>query len=382
MKIYSLLIFLFISSEIFGQCPPELDYQIPTTTLTCFNPTVIAFGTTTSSNTFIQWYQPSIPTLVNSHSIIIGYPSGGINPPFPPPPPYDSYTVIATNTLLNCSTTVIVNIYKNFKPPISIPKVIDSNSIICQNNSVLLGPGNSTVTSGIPGATLINSFWESPSGTFTNAVNFNATTAGTHSLTVTDSYNGCKSTGTVLVTDSRPQFNLQGMAPTTSVSCNGSVTINTQIPNGYSLSTTSGSLNGTTINNLCYGWVKVCMTLTNSQCFKCDSLLINAATSIDENDWKKEVLIFPNPSNGNLNITYPLREKTKIKIFDLEGKMILVDPNINTGASFTKTEALKVSVTNTSSNKLEIKDLKAGVYMVELNVDESILRKKIIVLKP
>jgi len=110
--------------------------------------------------------------------------------------------------------------------------------------------------------------------------------------------------------------------------------------------------------------------------------LINAATSIDENDWKKEVLIFPNPSNGNLNITYPLREKTKIKIFDLEGKMILVDPNINTGASFTKTEALKVSVTNTSSNKLEIKDLKAGVYMVELNVDESILRKKIIVLKP
>jgi hypothetical protein len=172
------------------------------------------------------------------------------------------------------------------------------------------------------------------------------------------------------------------MAPTTSVSCNGSVTINTQIPNGYSLSTTSGSLNGTTISNLCYGWVKVCMTLINSQCFKCDSLLINAATSLDENDWEKGVLIFPNPSSGNLNITYPLREKTKIKIFDLEGRMILVDPDINNGASLPETEALEVSGTNTSSNKLEIKDLNAGVYMVELNVDGSILRKKIIVLKP
>jgi|GEM_PF-5117249 len=378
MKIFSLLILLFISSEIFGQCPPELSYQIPNDTVTCFSPTMIAIGSSSSPNTIIKWYQPAIPTLVDSYSIAIDFSQwGGMG--FPPP--FYTYTVMATNTLLGCSTQSLINIYQNFKQPNPIPSIIGTYSTICQNNSVVLGLGNSSVTSGIPGATLINPFWESPSGTFTNAINFNATSAGTHSLTVTDSYNGCKRTGTVLVTDSRPQFNLQGMAPTSSISCNGSVTINTQIPNGYSLSTTSGSLNGTTISNLCYGWVKVCMTLTNSQCFKCDSLLINAATSIDENDWEKEILIFPNPSSGNLNITYPSKEKAKIKLFDLEGRMILVDPNINTSASLTETEALEVSGTNTSSNKLEIKDLNAGVYMVELNIDGSILRKKIIVLK-
>lgn len=110
--------------------------------------------------------------------------------------------------------------------------------------------------------------------------------------------------------------------------------------------------------------------------------MINAATSIDENDWEKEILIYPNPSNGNVNITYPSKEKTKIKIFDMEGRMISLDPDINTGVSLTETEALEVSVTNISSNKLEVKDLKAGVYIIELNIDGSILRKKIIVLKP
>ncbi|HRH12580.1 MAG TPA: hypothetical protein PLU73_13760, partial [Bacteroidia bacterium] len=315
MKIFSLLILLFISSEVFGQCPPDLQINLEKDTVTCNTPTINAYALSSSSNVTFLWAGYCLMNPVTQSSLVL--PANCGTQGFPPP--YYLYSVTATNTLLGCSTSTVVKVYFNFKPPISSPKIIGNNSVICQNNTVLLGLGNSTTTSGISGATVINPFWESPSGTFTNAVNFNAATAGTHSLTVTDSYNGCKSTGTVLVTDSRPQFNLQGMAPTTSVSCNGSVTINTQIPNGYSLSTTSGSLNGTTISNLCYGWVKVCMTLTNSQCFKCDSLLINAATSIDENDWEKEVLIFPNPSNGNLNITYPLREKTKIKIFDLEG---------------------------------------------------------------
>lgn len=380
MKIFSLLILLFISSEIFGQCPPQFTLTIPSLTPTCLNPVIQITATASSSNVSFVWvgtdiFPSATGNTINLPDINVGWPPENI-------PTCYAYTLTATNTLLSCSSSSVFTLCPNIKFPISSPSIIGSNSVICKNNNVLLSSINSSITSGIIGASITNTYWQGPGLEPLLTPTLSVSNPGIYTLQVQDSYNGCKRTGTIQVTDSRPQFNLQGMAPTTSVSCNGSVTINTQILNGYSLSTSSGSLNGTTISNLCYGWVKVCMTNINSQCFKCDSLLINAATSIDENDWEQEILIFPNPSSGNVNITYPSKEKTKIKIFDLEGRMILVDPNINTGASLPETEALEVSATNISSSKLEIKDLKAGVYMVELNIDGSILRKKIIVLKP
>jgi hypothetical protein len=179
---------------------------------------------------------------------------------------------------------------------------------------------------------------------------------------VQDSYNGCLGSQTINVGDSRPQFGLQGTAPTSSASCNGSVIVSTQIPNGYTLSATSGSLNGTTLTQLCYGWVKVCVTNTNSECFKCDSLLMNEATTLTEYNTENEISVFPNPSYSSVFIQCNEEISGILKIRSFDGREI-------------KEEAISFE------KIIEIKQLKSGIYFAELNYKNKIIRKKIIVLK-
>jgi hypothetical protein len=341
-----------------GQCPPDLAYQIPNDTLTCYSPTIIAIGSSTTTNTIIQWYMPTIPSLVNSNSVVIGFPSGGIS--IPPPFPCTNYTVVATNTVLGCSTQSIITICENFKLPIAQPTIISTNTLACPN-SVSLSIGNSTVTSGAFGGTITGPWWINPCGNFSQTAVFTTTCPGIHTLQVTDSYNGCKNTGTVLVGGTMPDVDFQVISLTSSsLNCDGVFAISTSPPNGYILSTNSGILHGDTLSNLCYGWVKVCMTLTNTGCTRCDSTIM-MATSIDEIDLGKEILVYPNPSGGSVNFLYPQNSKIEIKVFDIEGK-----------------ETEKVVSINSTTSRIELKN---GIYFAEFYLNGSVIRKKLAIIE-
>jgi hypothetical protein len=242
---------------------------------------------------------------------------------------------------------------------------------------VALNSNNSYVTSAGPNPSITVISWMGPAPQQSaTGTTYSAYVAGDYSLVVQDSYNGCTSLGTVNVISTQPQFGLQGTAPTTTASCDGTVIITTQIPNGYSLTASTGSLSGTTISNLCYGWLKVCMTFTPGGCYKCDSIMMDGATNIKHWDLEEQFGLYPNPSNGNFYIKNTSGKSATIKIFNVEGRQVSV------------VEALETTGSGASTLRepqgpqyLEIKNLTAGIYFVEVNIEGVIMRKKVVVIK-
>jgi len=366
-------------TKIWAQCPPELSVSLVTKTLTCYTPTLIAAATSTTSNTQISWTVPAFPAVINESSIIIAPNNGNQIPPTP----YFNYTVTVTNTLNLCSTTSIIAIYQNFKPPVSSPS-ISAPGFIC-NEAVVLITGNSTVTSGQPGAFITDLFWDGPApqNTVTGSSTYTAFTPGIYSLTVKDSYNGCTRTGTVNVTSNQPLFNMQGTAPSSSVSCNGSVVISPIAPSGYTISINTGSLSGNTVTNLCYGELVICLTYTDTGCKKCDSLLINGATVINEINFEEEFILYPNPTSSFFYIKSSGQKSGTVKIFNVEGKVIedlILEGGAST-SSATGASTLRQAQGGASSATTEIKNLNPGIYFVEIRIENSVVRKKVVVLR-
>jgi gliding motility-associated-like protein len=175
-------------------------------TLMCKTPTLLAIGNSTTANTIVSWQVPSVPPFLASNTVAIGDilngPNTGSTSLF-----YANFTVVANNTLNACKTTSVIPIYQNFKAPISGPtiSIATPTAIYCTSvaNPVVLTTGNSTVTSGGFAAFVANPCWDGPSPQvpICGPSTYSCYVPGIYSLTVEDSYNGCKHTGTVNVLD-------------------------------------------------------------------------------------------------------------------------------------------------------------------------------------
>ncbi len=366
MKKLLSILSVIISCCVFGQCPPNLSYTVTTQTLTCNNPTILATGSSTTANTVISWSAPSIPSPYIQPTLAIGPPNGPATSTFALG--YGVYTVVATNTMMACQSTQTILITQNFRKPTPQISPTSSNTSVCNNKPVTLGPGSSTVTSGVPGAMVNIVSWNGPPP-LTAGTNYTylATVAGTYTLVISDSYNGCTSTVTSLVPSGAPNFSLSSTAPSTSVSCDGIVVISNGPASNYSVSTTNGSLTGTpqkTITNVCTGKIVVCMTYTNfnAGCTTCDSLNISIASGLRDQSIDDVFTIYPNPSQSTVHIKNLTATAGELKLFNLEGKEVnsqLIERGID--------------------NKLE--NLGQGMYFIEISLGSEIYRKKIIVLK-
>jgi len=201
---------------------PNVSASVFTPTLTCYNPTVLATGTSTTPNTTITWNVPSVPPNLSTSTLIIGDPANGPNTSTNSLS-YANFTVVATNSLNACQSTSVLTIYQNFKPPISSPtiSIATPTAIYCLSAGapVVLTTGNSTTTSGGgPSAFAVPYMWQGPSPQFsvTGASSYSAYVAGVYSLTIRDNYNGCFSTGTVNVLDkTQPPVVTNAMATST-----------------------------------------------------------------------------------------------------------------------------------------------------------------------
>jgi hypothetical protein len=261
--------------------------------------------------------------------------------------------------LSSCSSSSVINIYYNFKPPISSPS-ISAPGYIC-NGSALLSSGSSTPTSGVPGASLTNFCWQGPSPqtpTCGPSI-YTAFIPGTFTLSVTDSNNGCNSAGTINVAVGA-SFSLAGMAPAIVNSCDGYVIITPSALSGHTISVNMGSLSQNTVSNLCYGNLKVCFTNTANACKTCDSLLINGATTIKEYREEENFVLYPNPASSSFFIIYPDNRSGILKVYNPEGKEI---------------ESRELT------HETQIRNLKEGIYFVEIKTGSGTFRKKVIVLK-
>jgi gliding motility-associated-like protein len=187
--------------------PPHVLATMLTTTLMCFNPTVLATGTSTTPNTNVNWLVPSIPSLYSQPTVVIGDPANG-----PPTSTtslfYANFTVVATNSMNACVSTSVIPIYQNFKNPISSPtiSIATPTAIYCVANTapVVLTTGNSTTTSGGgPTSFVANPCWSGPSPQTSTCgpSSYSCYVPGIYSLQIMDAYNGCTHTGTVNVLD-------------------------------------------------------------------------------------------------------------------------------------------------------------------------------------
>ncbi|MGZ4042878.1 MAG: T9SS type A sorting domain-containing protein [Bacteroidia bacterium] len=177
---------------------PNVSYAMNTKTLTCYTPTVIATGSSTTSNTQISWLVPATPSLVNNPAVIIGAPNGPTTSPTATV--YANYTVVATNTLNSCKTSSVILINQNFRAPTPQLALGNPSILNCIDTAVVISFTNLAVNSGVPGALAIIDLWAGPNQSSTvSATSYTAYSPGIYTLTVHDSYNGCTGIKTVVI---------------------------------------------------------------------------------------------------------------------------------------------------------------------------------------
>jgi gliding motility-associated-like protein len=185
---------------------PNVSAIILQQTLTCYHPTLLATGTSSTPNTIIQWEEPIGPPLVTSQTIVVG-PGTGPNTSTTSLT-YSGYTVVVTNSINACISTSVVIINQNFKPPVSNPiiSIGTPTAIYCTvaSNPVILTTGSSTTTSGGGALAYVsNPCWQGPSSQtpLCGLSSYSCNVSGIYTLTIEDNYNGCTNSGTVNVID-------------------------------------------------------------------------------------------------------------------------------------------------------------------------------------
>lgn len=180
---------------------PHVDYTITpnTHTLTCFNPTLYAAGSSTTANSVVSWIIPSNPPALASPTLILGPPTGPATNSANLT--YTNYFVVSTNTVNGCKTTQTVVVSQNFKKYTPIITLANPSKITCKDQPVQMTYSTSG-GSGIPGAvpSSVPYGWYGPAPqTNAQSATYNAFISGTYSLVIQDTKNGCLGTGTVEV---------------------------------------------------------------------------------------------------------------------------------------------------------------------------------------
>lgn len=98
----------------------------------------------------------------------------------------------------------------------------------------------------------------------------------------------------------------------------------------------------------------------------------DATTNIESNEIANslDVLIYPNPSNGNFNLKYEVNKTSEIKILlsDITGKIIEV-------------LLLDNKQTGNHTLKFQKQDLSSGTYLIKIMNKNNLTTKKLIILK-
>ena len=124
------------------------------------------------------------------------------------------------------------------------------------------------------------------------------------------------------------------------------------------------------------------MTETNTGCFKCDSILMNAVTSLDEINFDEQISVYPNPTSASFFIKNNSNKNFSVKIFDVEGRSLVTEAlevTSNSVSNVASRASATGASTSSASDELEIKNLVPGIYFIEISFENSVIRKKLII---
>ena len=217
--------------------------------ITCSNPTPSVMVTSTTSPVSYNWS----PATGISSGASTASPSFSLS---------GTYSVVVTNTLTGCTSTVTTVVSTNTVLP--TPSAIANATITCSTTSVSL--------SSTPTGTNYAYLWAGP-GTILNGTTDNPTVVvgGDYTLTITDNVNGCSNTTTVNAPTNTtvPTVTLTPSSVTTTcASPNVTLTTTSSTDPDASYSWTlpaTGTLNNTTISNpLAGGYGTFTVQVTNT----------------------------------------------------------------------------------------------------------------------
>ncbi len=236
----------------------------------------------------------------------------------------------------NCTTTANVTLTQ--------PDAL--NISFMGTNVACFGDNTGFVSTSINGGTpSYNYNWSNG----TTAAQLSNVAAGNYQLTVTDSHN-CTSTITIGVTEPSEITYTTATTDATSGSNNGTASVN-NLSGGvapYSVQWSNG-LSGNTATNLAAGTYSVTITDANG-CEKVSSVTVNESVGVNELNSGLSFTLLPNPASEEVTLSINLSTEAVINVSNVLGQSLL------------QTKALATQ----TSIKIQISDLAAGVYYVEL----------------
>lgn len=197
--------------------------------------------------------------------------------------------------------------------------------------------------------------WDPATGNQTSQTASNLS-AGSYCVTVTDAMSEVDEYCVYISQPSAIQFN--SFTSASSLNCNGSsaILISGGVePYVYNWDTI-GVGNSNVAENLCPGEYSCTVTDANGCSVNVDIIIEDQSLSIKQLDFKKEITVFPNPSNGIFmikNNSNSVWKDVSLKILSLDGRVVSsqIIPELGMNNSF----------------ELNIAHLKSGVYLLGLD---------------
>jgi len=246
-----------------------------------------------------------------------------------------SYTVSGTNSLTGCSVSQVQQLVVNPSPVVS---AFAHPPVVCEGSSINLYATGAT-----------NYIWSNNSTG--NAVTTVPGTIGTNTYVVvgTNQYNCQGSALAQVVVNAKPSitatYPLQICAGEQAV-INASGGVSYQVLSGNSLNSTNPAtvMPSASTQYTIYG-----TDANNCQNSTVIAISVDACTGIAANSSLFGLRVYPNPTNGNLNIELSSNALKNVEVVDVTGRVVFA------------------SGTNNSTIQVDLSQVAAGVYYVKVN---------------
>lgn len=297
------------------------------------------------------WMQPS--QAAHPYDTLTAFPSAAVSSSI-----NGTYTVVTTDLNSLCSNTQTLTLYQNLFAPKAVISSLNGNVLTCSNDSLrLVNSSASTIPSGLPHPQpVVAETWMGPvpQVSLSLSTTYTALVAGMYTLTVIDLNNGCRSTTTTLISDSRvlpqisplPLIDLCGqtsviISPSVNAQPGGALSYMWIAPAGATISAPSGQ----NLTTNAAGVYTLFVTSQSTSCTAVSEFTVGICVGLSKTAGDKDMLsVYPNPLRDH--ITVEAKQQERIELYDATGRLVL-DAELDKG-----------------KNELSLGSLPQGIYFL------------------